>query len=178
MDYKIEFFSNWHCGSGLAAGADVDALVVKDQNGLPFVPGRTIKGLLRDAATELGYADVAICKVFGKAGDRDNQTGCAFFSNAVLSEHEAKEITRGQLASHLYQTFASTAIDDNGIAKDNSLRKIETVVPCTMYGTISGIAATDEKMMKEAMSFIKRMGSGRNRGYGRCKISTGKEEKK
>ena len=57
MDYKIEFFSNWHCGSGLAAGADVDALVIKDKDGLPYVPGRTIKGLLRDAATELGYAE-------------------------------------------------------------------------------------------------------------------------
>lgn len=43
IKYKIEFFSNWHCGSGLAAGADVDALVVKDCNGLPYVPGKTIK---------------------------------------------------------------------------------------------------------------------------------------
>lgn len=178
MNYKIEFFSNWHCGSGLAAGADVDALVVKDQNGLPFVPGRTIKGLLRDAATELGYAEDSINKVFGKSGERDNKTGCAFFSNAELPEHEAEEIVRGHLAPHLYQTFASTAIDDNGIAKDNSLRKIETVVPCTLYGTISGIDSTDEDMIKKAMRFIKRMGTGRNRGYGRCKISEGKEDKK
>lgn len=178
MDYKIEFFSNWHCGSGLAAGADVDALVIKDQNGLPYVPGRTIKGLLRDAATELGYAEDCIKKVFGMAGERNNQAGSAFFSNAVLSDFEAREINRGLLASHLYQTFASTAIDDNGIAEDNSLRKIETVVPCTLYGTISGIDNADEAMIKEAMSFIKRMGTGRNRGYGRCKISEGKEDKK
>ena len=27
--YKIEFFSDWHCGSGLSSGADVDLLVVK-----------------------------------------------------------------------------------------------------------------------------------------------------
>lgn len=176
MEYKIEFFSNWHCGSGLAAGADVDALVIKDGDGLPFVPGRTIKGLLRDAATELGYAEDCINKVFGKAGERANQTGCAFFSNVELPKHEAKEIAKGQLASHLYQTFASTAIDDNGIAKDNSLRRIETVVPCTLYGTIDSIDCTEEKMLKEAMSFIKRMGTGRNRGYGRCKISEGKED--
>lgn len=178
MDYKIEFFSNWHCGSGLAAGADVDALVIKDGDGLPFVPGRTIKGLLRDAATELGYPEEGIVKIFGKAGERDNQTGCAFFSNVVLSESESKEIIRGQLAPHLYQTFASTAIDDNGIAEDNSLRRVETVVPCTLYGTIDGIDSTDETMLIHAMKYIKRMGTGRNRGYGRCKISTGKEDKK
>ena len=40
IKYKIEFFSNWHCGSGLAAGADVDALVVKDAEGLPYLLGR------------------------------------------------------------------------------------------------------------------------------------------
>ena len=178
MDYKIEFFSNWHCGSGLAAGADVDALVIKDRDGLPFVPGRTIKGLLRDAAQKLGYAEESISKVFGKSVERDNQTGCAFFSNAELPKHEAEEIVRGHLAPHLYQTFASTAIDDNGIAKDNSLRRIETVVPCSLYGTIVGIDSSDEAMLKETMKFIKRMGTGRNRGYGRCKISERKEDKK
>lgn len=30
IDYSIEFFSYWHCGSGLAAGADVDELAIKD----------------------------------------------------------------------------------------------------------------------------------------------------
>lgn len=183
MDYKIEFYSFWHCGSGLAAGADVDALVVKDSDGLPYVPGRTIKGLLRDAATELGYAEDCIIKVFGKDvkqndkdGDLYSQAGCAFFSNADLSKHEATEIVKGQLAPHLFQTFASTAIDDKGIAKDGSLRRIETVVPCTLYGSISGIDGTDEEMLIDAMMYIKRIGTGRNRGYGRCKISIGKEE--
>lgn len=45
LKYSIQFYTNWHCGSGQAAGADVDALVVKDAQGLPFVPGKTIKGL-------------------------------------------------------------------------------------------------------------------------------------
>ena len=30
LKYSIQFYTNWHCGSGQAAGADVDALVVKD----------------------------------------------------------------------------------------------------------------------------------------------------
>ena len=47
--YNLTFFTDWHCGSGLAAGADVDTLVVKDKNGLPFVPGKTLKGLIREA---------------------------------------------------------------------------------------------------------------------------------
>ena len=41
IKYKITFLTDWHCGSGLAAGADVDALVVKDKERLPYVPGKS-----------------------------------------------------------------------------------------------------------------------------------------
>lgn len=50
ITFAIQFYSPWHCGSGLSAGADVDELVIKDKNGMPFVPGKTIKGLMREAA--------------------------------------------------------------------------------------------------------------------------------
>ena len=52
LNIKIEFFSPWHCGSGLSAGADADSLVIKDINGLPFIPGKTIKGLIREAVED------------------------------------------------------------------------------------------------------------------------------
>lgn len=176
MKYKIEFFSNWHCGSGLAAGADVDALVVKDRDGLPYVPGRTIKGLLREAATLLGYSENDITKVFGKSGERGNQAGQASFNNATIGDKEKGEIQKCLTAPYLYQTFAATAIDDFGIAKDNSLRKIETVIPCVVYGIIDDLSADDEKMIKQAMKYVKRMGTGRTRGYGRCCISSIEEQ--
>lgn len=176
IKYEIEFFSNWHCGSGLAAGADVDALVIKDNNGLPYVPGRTIKGLLRDAASNLSDDKKTISSIFGVSGDeKKHQTGCSFFGNATLPSAEYQYIVEQGLASHLYQTFASTRIDENGIAKDNTLRKIETVVPCKLEGEILNVPEGAEQIMENAMNYIKRMGTGRNRGYGRCKISIRKE---
>ena len=45
----ITFFSWWHAGSGLGRGGDADALVIRDATGLPYLPGKTVKGLLRDA---------------------------------------------------------------------------------------------------------------------------------
>ena len=36
INYRIEFFSFWHCGSGLAAGADLDERVIRDHDNLPF----------------------------------------------------------------------------------------------------------------------------------------------
>jgi CRISPR/Cas system CMR subunit Cmr4 (Cas7 group RAMP superfamily) len=93
IEYQIEFFSEWHCGSGLAAGADVDALVVKDKDDLPFVPGKTIKGLIREAAdvlTLFGEQQEAKMKtLFGNEADAESGAdnhGCLFFSNAELSK--------------------------------------------------------------------------------------------
>jgi len=176
IKYKIEFFSNWHCGSGLAAGADVDSLVIKDQNSLPYIPGRTLKGLFRDAATILSDDEDTIGIIFGVSGDKeDHKTGCAFFGNATIPVAEYHYIVEQGLAPHLYQSFASTSIDEKGIAKDHSLRKIETVVPCKMEGEILNIPDGAEHILEDAMHYIKRIGTGRNRGFGRCKISIRKE---
>ncbi len=46
---KFELSSYWHIGSGLGSDAIADAVVVRDVDQLPVLPGRTIKGLLRDA---------------------------------------------------------------------------------------------------------------------------------
>lgn len=176
IKYEIEFFSNWHCGSGLSAGADVDTLVIKDKNGLPYIPGRTVKGLLRDAATILSADEDTIGAIFGISGDKeDHKTGCAFFGNAFLPTAEYHYIVGKELASHLYQSFASTSIDENGIAKEHSLRKTETVVPCKLEGEILNIPDGAEHILEDAMHYVKRMGTGRNRGFGRCKISIKKE---
>lgn len=176
IKYEIEFFSNWHCGSGLAAGADVDALVIKDKDGLPYIPGRTIKGLLREAASAITDDLEAINMVFGISGnDVNHKVGASFFSNAVLPSAERKYILEQKLQSLLYESFASTSIDENGIAKDHSLRKIETVVPCKLEGVILSVPEEALQKVEDAMSFIKRLGTGRNRGYGRCKITIRKE---
>jgi len=68
IHYKIEFFTDWHCGSGLSSGADLDLLVIKDKDKLPFIPGKTIKGLVREAVEEIhGFqpSDIDLKKVFG-----------------------------------------------------------------------------------------------------------------
>ena len=89
MEYEIRFLSQWHCGSGLAAGADVDSLVVKDKNNLPYVPGKTIKGLVREAAEDIlqfrGTDKAKLADLFGNSKDRNNadgnmRTGSLFFS--------------------------------------------------------------------------------------------------
>ena len=59
LKLTVEILSYWHAGSGLGRGADLDALVLRNGDDLPYLPGRTLKGLLREAfmiCEEMGHA--------------------------------------------------------------------------------------------------------------------------
>ncbi len=185
--YKIEFFSDWHCGSGLSSGADVDLIVVKDKFELPFIPGKTIKGLLKDAALSLqdfnAVDDSFIEKVFGKEAkqskkdqEHEHSKECVtFFSNAELTDAVKKQLK--DKTDLIYRSIASTAIEENGQAKEHSLRKMEVVVPLTLFGKIANVPDEHKESLKKCMQFTKRMGTGRTRGLGRCQISIAEEVK-
>jgi len=221
IKYKITFYSDWHCGSGLSSGADMDLLVIKDRDKLPFVPGKTIKGLLREAVEEINELSSAgfgkeIEKVFGpnnltetakqvsasgseeqinqtnassseeqinQANTSDSTTkteqGRCFFTNASIEKSLGQAIKDAKLQSYLFRTIAATALDENGVAKEHSLRKIEATIPCELEGEILDVPEdyvrdTDSKevkmgeILKNGLKFIKRLGQNRNRGLGRC----------
>ncbi len=179
IQYKIKFYSDWNCGSGLAAGADVDLLPVKDADGLPFVPGKTMKGLVREALESLytlkGKDEQHLIVMMGKKNDAatdgsDMKSGCSFFMNAVIPAEQAQLIVARQLQPFMFRRIASTSIDKDGVAKDHSLRKIQVAVPCELEGSILDIPETMVPDVTDALRFIKRLGSGRNRGLGRCDI--------
>jgi CRISPR/Cas system CSM-associated protein Csm3 (group 7 of RAMP superfamily) len=190
--YKIDFHSYWHIGSGLSGNTYADLLVLKNDEFLPFIPGKTLKGLLREAAELLmpalndDFPDDFIKVVFGRSPDDDNlrnetytSEGISFFSNAQLPENIAKEIiTSNDFRNILYKTISSTALDKEGIAKTNSLRQFEVCVPLTLFGMVHQFPS-DEKFiqaLKYCLSYIKRMGLQRNRGFGNCTLSLFKSD--
>lgn len=189
--YKVEFFTDWHCGSGLAAGADVDALVVKDRDGLPYIPGKTIKGLLREAVDDIiayryhgsdkrSEYEKLVKEYFGffdgttDEADlkREMLIGKAHFTNATLPDADRAAIVKRGLQPYLYRNISSTAID-NGIAVSSSLRRSEVTVPCSVEGQILNLPDDDcfKEIITDAMRYIKRLGQNRNRGLGRCSFS-------
>lgn len=193
--YKIEFFDAWHTGSGLAAGADVDALVIKDKNNLPYIPGKTIKGLVREALEDiLRFKNTdkheLVNKNFGffqeikqEKSDSEGEIekmirGNIFFTNAFLSKELSDAITKDKnLYRFMYRSVSSTAIEENtGVAKEHSLRRLETTIPCELYGDILNIHDELADDIIDALSFIKRLGVGRNRGLGRCQFTVVRKE--
>lgn len=183
---KIEFFSPWSCSSGLSAGAEADGLVIKDTNGIPYIPGKTVKGVIREAVEDyisFSGLSVSLDNSFGKnaeeCGDDLPQKGSLFFSNAHLAEDEAEAIVAEGMTEFLYTNRTSTAIDGKtGIAKDHSLRTVETTVPCTLYAQVLHVDNELLRIMEQALGLIKHMGIGRNRGMGRCRFSIEKGGKR
>lgn len=176
ITYTIRFFSRWHCGSGLSAGADVDNLVIKDKNGMPFIPGKTVKGLVREAAEDYlrlshdtGHAEI-LTAAFGSA---TGTTGCMHFGNAVLEQKEYTAIVAAKAQEYLYDKLTTTAIGADGTAKDFSLRSMEVTVPCTLHGQITDVPEELAAVIENSFGLVKRIGLKRNRGLGRCDMKKG-----
>lgn len=195
LNIVIKFFDYWHCGSGESGGNASDALVVTydsgEKKGLPYVPAKTLKGLMRemmevyidDKNTNITCADLQ--KWFGNTSDIDNrcygkdevpnnQTE-TYLGNADIKDDIAKENI-----PLLFKNFKNTKLK-NSIAEDGTLREIQTVIPLTLEATFSGIDMNPSQydLFKNAIKSIKRIGLNRNRGMGRCEIDVVKvkEEK-
>jgi len=175
LKYTISLHAVWHCGSGESKGADMDALVIKDKNGLPFIPGKTIKGLIKDGMqTVRDYQpeliqEAEINSIFGEEGI---STGNCFFKNAVLPSQIHNYLASGDgngYTKHLFNKFSSTAIETKtGVAVEHSLRSIEVTVPMELEGEILDVPADFMEKMELALKMIKNLGVGRNKGLGRC----------
>lgn len=185
LTYNINMLGYWQCGSGLSAGAEADSGVIKDADGLPFVPGKTIKGLLREAAMEMlnchAIDDNLMKAVFGYTSSKESEhsqkketrtyPGNARFSNAEIAGPERDEI-KGTLAPYLYDIIASTSVDlKTGTAESQSLRSIEVVVPVVLTGQIECTTEAEQELLKNCMKWVKTLGAHRNRGLGRCKFT-------
>lgn len=187
IHYKIEFYSYWHAGAGLSGGTYADMVVNKTREGFPYLPGRTIKGLLREAAENIHalsgdlVSQAFITTVFGFRTEQgfvsqeETPAATCFFSNAHLSPALEQNIKDGD-NQYLYHVLSSTQLDENGVAKNKSLRQLEVSIPLTLYATIEDFpegadASHYREQMAYCMQWIKQLGLNRSRGLGRCKFS-------
>lgn len=186
MKFKIRFLDYWHTSSGLSTGADVDLTVLKDEHGLPVLPGKTLKGLFREAAENLNELNSELISkdfihsIFGEQLPKGAKTedeyevkeADSFFTDAKLSEKIYNLVTDKKIQpNYLYKAIASTQIDENGQAKDYSLRQMQVTVPLELYAEIFDIDKKYEPQMELCFKYVKRLGLNRNRGLGRCEIS-------
>ncbi|PID41613.1 MAG: hypothetical protein CSB48_13845 [Proteobacteria bacterium] len=185
--------SDWHIGNGKAAGAYADALVLKDHNGLPYLPGKSVKGLLRQA-----FSTAADNQWFGENSDRvvtllfgsedragDSKQGIIQISSARLSDAETQFFIRTPGAgAQLYRVISSTAINhETGVAENGSLRSMEVAIPMTLTALLTlndshpafnefvAISEDFADWLGNTVALIYELGAKRHRGLGQVEVT-------
>ena len=85
-ELKITLKSDLCVGSGYSYAGIVDSDICYDEVGLPYIPGKRLKGCMREAAELIGVSEVEIERLFGTRGaDRPNGV---FFGNAYIEDYD------------------------------------------------------------------------------------------
>lgn len=160
--YRVKMYSYWHIGSGDGGGVYADQICLKDAQGFPYIPGKTMKGLFRDVAESMAQYSVwldedFITDVFGikaesspgsHTDDSRSVAGKWHFSDVLVPSEmvtalmdeirqstKVEAINEGSPHEYLFARMSSTSLK-NGVAKDHSLRTIQVTLPIELVGTI------------------------------------------
>ncbi len=190
---QIDFSGFWISGSGRGQGFAVDEEGITDEDGYPYLPGRHIKGVLRDAARKLldvrdDLGPSVIDALFGVGTRTSADTsraglGLLSFRDAKLSDSFKRKLKEsgGHPSIDLFRTIASTAMTESGVAATGSLRVLRVAVPLILTAPVEFDAAraallldrprlSDEwrDIVASSLVLVTAFGGGRNKGFGRC----------
>ena len=175
----------WAVGSGKGGGNEVDNRIDLDSDGFPYVPGKMLKGLIKDACRRLKNAGNSsydfVDELFGSSKDSEglNRTetasGKIFISDARLSPslrqallQDKRRAARDNLTRNIY----STAIDETGTAKNETLRGYEVAVPMVLKSVLECDCQKEELdcIKLAASKLVYAVGSHKSRGLGEVSI--------
>jgi len=193
---RMDILSYWRCGTGEGRSAMLDETCLRDKHGLPFVPGRHLKGLLREAVRQLGefgaekFEGEAV-SLFGEIGFRrgPNQApiprrrtkpGLLGVESARLAQGDAAYFaSNADARAELFRVVRSTAIDRmTRTARETSLRQEEVTIPLTLFAGIDLLGQPGEggqeailDCLDQATMMFRSVGAKRNRALGRCIVT-------
>lgn len=191
MQVEVTLLSPLELGSG-KADVVLDSEAVHDKYGMPFFPGKRFKGLLYESALELveisGGAWFTEAEVNALFGHDSSDTVALRIDNLTLTDYEKKQEQWQYLQESfaelfdkdsLWESYTSiryqTAIDENGIADEGSLRNLRVVDAGLKFtGSISLLQYVPkaQEILAKALLNLRYAGAKRNRGCGhiRCRL--------
>ena len=187
MKIKMELLSDTIFGNGMSIPGGEDISVLSDENGFPYYKGGTFKGIFREEMERFldwtlentEEIDSLISKLLGESGDDEitNSRKLVFsdfqlsdyVKNAVLEEvGEGKKTIILNSMSHIR---AFTSISEDGTSKNGSLRNCRCINKGLCFYSEIACLKEDEELIKNVISNIKWIGTMRNRGFGKVKIT-------
>ena len=190
---KITLKSDATFGRGDGMAGVVDVEVQHDGFGLPFLSGRTLKGLLGAECADILFALQYACppqttrwttaanRLFGASGGNLSGEGNLIVGSAVLPQDLRDaigyEVESGNLTqTDILETFTAlrrqTAMDaETGAPKKETLRTMRVILRETIFEAPLDFRKEPEadelSLLSAAIKAFRRAGSGRNRGRGR-----------
>lgn len=182
-------------GSGTGKGSHIDSDIIVDENGLPIFPGRRLKGLLRESALEVmemfdlselrEFISMEIDEIFGSetkaASIRIDNLYPPDYHQTIACLSYGKQnypqlINKETIINALTNIRQQTSLDENGVAREGSLRSIRILKsPYNFTGYIEIIATENQAAIENLLALtclnLRRVGSNRNRGWGEIAIS-------
>lgn len=192
---EVTLKSDTLIGSGEGYGAIVDSDVIFDDCGIPYIPAKRVKGLLRDSAriagnmlatAELNLGNCSTEELFGIAGMEasadisvsnlyveDYENNYKWIDFFIRGKDFNEKISKETVMQYFTSLRRSTQINEDGVAKDHSLRTARVIKrENAFYGTIELRGKDKEQLKKKecllaiACMNLRSIGTKRNRGFG------------
>lgn len=189
---QIDLLSDTTFSRGEGTAGLVDVEVEHDELGLPFVGGKTLRGLLRDSwlSMEKCFPELshAALRVFGKEGDCDescmlrigdavvDQNARRWIEAAVNRPIERYPISPWAVLEALTDIRRQTAEDRRtGAPAETTLRAVRVIIRglslrAPLYW-LAAPSAQDIRCLSLALLAIRHAGLGRNRGRGHVRMT-------
>lgn len=190
--YKLKFtlLSDTAFGSGEGVAGLIDSDVQSDEWGLPYLAGRTLRGMLNAECADILFAleqqnkkaawEAPAHRLFGEPGSGVNNTSALHFGDARLPQPlrreievaiENKEMTKTEVLEALTAIRRQTAIDEKtGVALDNSLRSMRVILRETIFEAdlhfVEEPSTETLALLAACIKAWRRAGLSRNRGLG------------
>lgn len=180
---KMELLSDVIFGNGLSIPGAEDISVLCDEHGFPYYKGGTFKGIFREELNRFlewtaEGEDRIVEKMLGKSGDTDLLNGRKLvFSDFQLSDAVKQRVLeeigeeKETVLDSMTHIRAFTGIEESGVVKEGSLRNCRCVNKGLYFYSEVQCAPEDEELVTEVLSLVKWIGSMRNRGFGKVRIT-------
>ena len=189
---RLTLLSDATFGRGDGVAGLVDAEVQHDEVGLPFLAGRTLKGLLGAECADIVYALERACpgqtdrwhaaseRLFGRSGaalegEAIMRVGPAHLQDDLRSALR-EDVRQGRLTpADILETVTAlrrqTAMDEWGVPLENTLRTMRVILRGTVFWApldfVVEPQSDDLALLAACVKALRRAGTGRNRGRGR-----------
>lgn len=186
MKYRItvKLLSDLSTQNGASFGSTIDNDVCTDADGIPYLPAKRLKGLLKQAY--LDYIDISgeTDETERYFGESDSSVSPIHVSDARISmdslidfEKPVKNDLFHNRDIYLYERTQTRINEETGSCVKGSLRTTSVVKKGNEF-LFDLDTDMDESLLGNVLSMFRHMGCGRTRGYGNVRLSYVKAEEK